>query len=62
MKVGDLVRKNSKEWKIEDCQQIGIITKIKQVRYRMMVFVTYFGEVWCSSYPEYELEVISESR
>ena len=59
MKVGDLVRKNPKEWRAEDCQQFGIITK----RIQQMVYVTFIGEpVWKSAYTEYELEVLSESR
>ena len=58
MKVGDLVRKNPFEWRIEDCQQFGIVTKIVgKTRY-----VTFLGEVWKSCYAEYELEVINGSR
>ena len=55
MKVGDLVRKNPKEWRIEDCQQFGIVTKIVDRTF----YVTFIGEaVWKSCYAEYELEVI----
>ena len=60
MKVGDLVRKSPKEWRIEDCQQHGIVTKIAH----NMVYVTFIGKVWKSSYAEVEkwIEVVSESR
>ena len=58
MKVGDLVRKNPKEWKIEDCQQFGIVTKIVA----KTIYVTFLGKVWRSAYAEYELEVINGSR
>ena len=58
MKVGDLVRKNPKEWKMEDCRQFGIVTKIVD----KTIYVTFLGEVWKSAYAEYELEVINESR
>jgi DNA-binding FadR family transcriptional regulator len=58
MKVGDLVRKNPKEWRKEDCEQFGIVTEIAH----NIVYVTFLGEVWKSSYAEYELEVINESR
>ena len=56
MKVGDLVRKNPKEWKMEDCRQFGIVTKIVGRTF----YVTFLGEVWKSAYAEYELEVINE--
>ena len=56
MKVGDLVRKNPFEWRIEDCQQFGIVTKIVG----KTMYVTFLGEVWKSCYAEYELEVINE--
>jgi len=59
MKVGDLVRKNPEVWRIEDCQQFGIVTNLIQ----KMVYVTFLGDkVWKSAYAEYELEVINESR
>ena len=59
MKVGDLVRKNPEVWRIEDCQQFGIITKALG----NMLYVTFLGEkVWKSAYAEYELEVIDECR
>ena len=59
MEVGDLVRKNPKEWRIEDCQQFGIVTMIRD----KSVYVTFLGEkVWQSCYAEYELEVINGSR
>ena len=55
MKVGDLVRKNPKEWRIEDCQQFGIVTNL----FQKTVYVNWIGEtVWKSAYAEYELEVI----
>ena len=56
MKVGDLVRKSPEVWRIEDCQQFGIVTNLIQ----KMVYVTFLGDkVWKSAYAEYELEVIS---
>ena len=58
MKVGDLVRKHHKEWRAEDCQQFGIVTKIVGRTF----YVTFLGKVWKSAYAEYELEVIHESR
>jgi hypothetical protein len=57
MKVGDLVRKHHEVWRIEDCQQFGIVSYVTQ----KMVYVTFLGEkVWKSAYAEYELEVINE--
>jgi len=57
MKVGDLVRKHHEVWRIEDCQQFGIITEALG----NMLYVTFLGEkVWKSAYAEYELEVIDE--
>jgi len=56
MKVGDLVRKSPEVWRIEDCQQFGIVTKVTH----MKIYVTFLGEVWKSAYAEYELEVLCE--
>ena len=57
MKVGDLVRKNPKEWRIEDCQQFGIVTEVSH----KMVYDTFIGEtVWKSAYAQYELEAMLE--
>ena len=58
MQVGDLVRKSPEVWRIEDCQQFGIVTKVAH----MKIYVTFLGEVWKSAYAEYELEVINGSR